>query len=203
MIALVVLCVVFLWGLLGVWVWRRFLNSQFSAMSVKVSVFILFMCAWLVTPVLDEILGAREFERLCREMPEKKFYGPVPVGPGLFFEQSGAPKWSNDTDFSLIRLDSEGRKAWDDLIDWNNDDYRLLTRWPMPIGELHTIIVDRRNGKSVAEAYARYSPGGWIKRGLDWGSHAPYQCPSKGRWPHDATWIFFNSTAINSKGDAQ
>lgn len=203
MIALVVLGVVLLWGLLGVWVWRRFLNSRVSSIPVKVSSFILFMSVWLITPVLDEILGAREFERLCREMPEKKFYGPAPVGPGLFFEQSGAPKWKTDRDFSLIRLDPKGRKAWDEVIDWINDDYRLLTRWPMPIGELHTIIVDRRSGKSVAEAYARYSPGGWIKRGFGLGNHAPYQCPSKGRWPHDATWIFFDSTAINGKGDAQ
>jgi hypothetical protein len=203
MIALVVLGVTLLWGLLGVWVWRRFLNRRFSSMLVRVLAFILFTTFWLVTPVLDEILGAREFEQLCREMPEKKFYGPVPMGLGPYFDRNGAPKWESSRDFSLIRLDPKGRKAWDEVIDWVNDDWRLLTRWPMPIGELHTVIVDRRNGKPVSEAYARYSPGGWIKRGLGLGGHAPYQCPSKGRWPDDATWIVFDSNQINSKGDAQ
>jgi hypothetical protein len=203
MIALVVLGVTLLWGFLGVWVWWRFLNRRLSSPLMRISALILFMTVWLVAPALDEILGAREFEQLCREMPEKKFYGPVPVGPGPYFDRNGAPKWENDRDFSLIRLDPKGRKAWDEVISWINDDWRLLTHWPMPIGELHTVIVDRRNDKPVAEAYARYSPGGWIKRGLGWGNHAVYQCPSKGQWPHDATWIYFDATSINSNGSAQ
>ena len=199
MIALVVLGVVLLWGLLGVWVWRRFLNSRVSSIPVKVSSFILFMSVWLITPVLDEILGAREFERLCQEMPEMKFYGPVPVGPGELFDEDGKLRWSSDREFALIRINT---RYYEKLFE-DKDDRRLLTHWPMPIVERYSLTVDKRNGKSVAESFARYSPGGWIKRIVGLGSHSLYQCPPKGQWPRDEDWIYFDAAQINSKGDAQ
>ena len=199
MIALVVLGVVLLWGLLGVWVWRRFLNPRIASIQVKVPLFLLFLMFWLVTPVLDEILGVREFERLCREMPEMKFYGPVPVGPGELFDEDGKPQWSNDREFAFIRINTRYyKKLFED-----KDDRRLLAHWPMPIVERYSLTVDKRSGKSVAESFARYSPGGWIKRSVGLGSHSLYQCPPKGQWPSDEDWIYFDATQINSKGSAQ
>jgi hypothetical protein len=200
MTALVVLGVTLLWSLLGVWVWRRFLNRRFSSMLVRVLAFILFTAFWLVTPVLDEILGAREFEQLCRELPEVKFYGPAPVG-GAFFEQDGTPKWRTEEQFSRIRS-INGWEHWEEIID--NEDKRIrISRFPVPIIELDTVYFNVKTKRKVFESFAIYSPGGWIKRGLGWGSHAPYQCRSKGRWPREATWIVFDSNQINSKGDAQ
>lgn len=199
MIALVVLGVVLLWGLLGVWVWRRFLNPRIASIQVKVPLFLLFLMFWLVAPVLDEILGAREFESLCREMPEKKFYGPVPVGPGELFDESGKPRWNDDREFALIQINTGVFRK----IFKSHDDWRLLTRWPMPISELHSLEVDQRNEKPVRESFARYSPGGWIKRSLGLGSHSPYQCPPRGQLVRDEDWIYFDTAQANSKGDAQ
>lgn len=199
MIALVVLIVVSAWSLLGVLVWRRFLNSRIATMQVKVPLFLLFLMFWLVTPVLDEILGAREFERLCRKMPEMKFYGPVPVGPGELFDESGNPRWNNDREFALIRINTR----YDEKLFEDKDNRRLLTKWPMPVVKRHSLTVDRRSGKSVAESFSCYSPGGWIKRSLGLGSHSFYQCPPKGQWPRDKDWIYFDAAQINVKGDAQ
>lgn len=199
MIALVVLGVTLLWGFLGVWVWWRFLNRRLSSPLMRISTLILFMMVWLVAPALDEILGAREFERLCREMPERKFYGPVPVGPGELFDENGKPRWSNDREFALIRMNTRYYKK----LFADEDDWKLLIHWPMPVGERHSLTVDRRSGRPVSESFARYSPGGWIKRGLGMGSHSLYQCPPKGRWARDEDWIYFDANQKNSKGDAQ
>jgi len=207
MIGLIVLVSIAAWIFLGYFIWRRLICPRIHSWLARVAVLLPLLAVWLIAPVADEILGAREFEKLCKEMPEIKFHGPVPVGPGAFFEADGTPKWKdrnqlgNSDDFSAIQRNT---RAFDDIFKSSPGEWRLLREWPMPIGELHSLYTDKRTGKPVLESYARYSPGGWIKRGIGWGNHAPYQCPRKGRFPRDEEWIVFSKeTPIKSTGNGE
>lgn len=212
MIALVVMTAIVIWMAVGYLLWRSLMRPRIPSRLARISIFLMFAALWLVAPLVDEMFGAREFEKLCEEMPEIKFHGPVPVGPGAFFDEQGTPKRLDDGRPRVITPDEVPRRKaiieqksreWDTIF-VQRDEWRLLRKWPMPIGESHHVYVDKRTGKTTLETYARYSPGGWIKRGLGWGSHAPYQCPSRGYFPKNEEWIFFARDVDSyTNGDAK
>lgn len=201
MIGLIVITSIAVWIFLGYLLWQKLIRPRIHSWLARAVILLLLAALWLIAPVADEILGAREFEKLCKEMPEIKFHGPVPVGPGAFFDEEGKSKRLDDNRSKVItpeeaikRKEFIERQSQEDKKIFHHppSEWRLLRQWPMPIGESYGLYVDRRTGKPVLETYARYSPGGWIKRGLGWGSHAPYQCPRKGYFPRDEEWMVFS-----------
>ncbi len=195
MIGLIVITAIAAWMFVGYLLWRKLIRPRVQSWLARAAILLLLAAVWLIAPFADEILGAREFEKLCQEMPGIKFHGPVPVGPGVFFEADGTPKWKdrnefgNSNEFSAIKRNTG---EWDKIFNHPPGEWRLLREWPMPIGESYSLYLDKRTGKPSVEVYARYSPGGWIKRGLGWGSHAPYQCPRRGHFPRDEERIVFS-----------
>jgi hypothetical protein len=185
MSAILLLIPVLLWAGLGVLLWRKLIAPRLRSTAQKWLIAVVAAAVWFVGPVLDEILGARTFERLCAEMPAVEFYGPVSVGPGKFFDEEGRPKWKSNGDFSL-NYSSDWRKIFAD-----KEEVTVLKKWPFPILQYKTVFFDQRTGKPVLVSYFIGAAGGWIKRVLDWGSMAPYQCPRKGVFPPDADWIKF------------
>jgi len=195
MIGLVLLVVIAIWAWIGFSVWRSRIRPRLQSGLQAVVVSVLFALAWFVVPVLDEILGAPEFERLCKEMPEIKFHGPVPMGPGSFFDEAGKPKWKTREELSLIRYRNSrwGNTEWEDAIG-QRDAWRIITHWPMLIGESTSVYYDKRNGRVFLETFSRFSPGGRIKQysGLT-AIFGAYQCPSKGKFPSSEEFITFYS----------
>lgn len=200
MIGLVVIASIVAWILLGYFLWLKLIRPRIHSWLARAVILLLLAAVWLIAPVADEILGAREFEKLCKEMPEIKFHGPVPVGPGAFFDEEGKPKRLDDNKPKVITPEEAVKRGefierqsqeWDRIIHHPPSEWRLLREWPMLIGESYSLYIDKKTGNASLETYARYSPGGWIKRGLGWGSNAPYQCPSKGYFPRREEWIFF------------
>ncbi|HEX8011977.1 MAG TPA: hypothetical protein VF814_13740 [Casimicrobiaceae bacterium] len=189
MSALIILVVVILWAGLGFVLWKSLVRPHVRSRWVLVVTTLALAGIWFIGPILDEILGAREFERACKEMREIKFYGPVPVGPGAFFDEQGNPRWKNVEEFSAIKRNT---KAWYDLFDVREESTKLQT-WPVPIFESRSTDFVKSSGQLVVESTYRASPGGWIKRATGWGSHAPYQCPSKGYFPKDQEFIVFKA----------
>ncbi|MEC5397830.1 hypothetical protein [Uliginosibacterium sp. H1] len=200
MIALVVLVAMAVWMLLGYLIFSKAIHPLIRHWKGREAVAVLLCPIWLTAPFLDEIIGAQDFKRLCREMPEIKFYGPVPVGPGAFFDERGNPirlpeirrKLTSEEIAMRGELIERQSRAWDDIIDSPQSQWRLLQKWPIPIGESRRVYTHVATGKPVLEAYSRYSSGGFIKRALGWGSHAPYQCPRKGYFPKDEEWMVFS-----------
>ena len=184
MIALSALIVLFIWAWLGFILWRRLIHPYIQRPKLKVFLTLLLTVAWFVGPVLDEILGARHFEQLCREMPPIKFYGPVAVGAGVFFDEQGRPKWKNRDEFWKLERTTGGI---DNVISSKSDRY-LLSEWPMPIVERRSKYFEIKSGTPVVESFARYSPGGWLRRFIGIGD---YQCPSKGKFPRNEEFIVF------------
>ena len=92
MSALILLVVVAMWAALGFLLWKRLVRPRVrSPVALYVATAGLIL-RWFVGPVADEILGAREFKRLCDETPEMKFYGPIAIGSGSFFDERGRRK---------------------------------------------------------------------------------------------------------------
>jgi hypothetical protein len=103
MSAIIALIVIAVWAWLGFALWRRLVKPYVHSSVVKTCLILLLIVVWFVGPVIDEIFGSREFDQLCGEMPSVKFYGPVAVGPGVFFDEQGRPKWKNSDEFSAIK----------------------------------------------------------------------------------------------------
>lgn len=189
MSALIVLVVVILWAGFGFVLWRSFVRPHIRSRWALGITTLALAAVWFISPILDEILGASEFERLCREMPENKFYGAVALGPGEFFDELGQRKWKNIEELLAIK---RGSKTWDRLFG-NREEITKLRAWPIPILQSKSTDFERTTGRAVVDHYFRGSPGGWIKRQTGWGMHAPYQCPSKGRVPNYDGWIVFKA----------
>ncbi len=92
MSGVILLVAVGLWAVVGRWVWRDFVRSRIPERRARAAG-IAFAVAWFVVPVGDEILGAYHFKRLCAEIPPTRYYGPIAVGPGAFFDEQGNPRW--------------------------------------------------------------------------------------------------------------
>jgi hypothetical protein len=188
-IALVLLGVTVLWAVLGFFLWKWLIKPRFRSRAALVAATLVAAVIWFVEPVLDEIIGAQTFKRLCEEMPPIEFYGPVAVGPGVFFAEFGNRKWKSIEELLAIRRDS---KEWDDIFDVREENH-LLLRWPVPVFESKALDFERNTGRPVVVSAYRASPGGWIKRVTKWGKHAPYVCRNKGTFPPDDSWIVFKT----------
>jgi hypothetical protein len=187
MSGVLVLVVVGLWGLLGRWVWRNFVAPRVPAARSRVAG-IAFALAWYVVPVGDEILGAVTFRRLCEAIPPTRFHGPIPVGPGAFFDEQGNRKWNSEEDWLRLGV---GTAEWERLWDRRASD-RQLCSWPVRIFETQSLRVDSATGRVVVESYFRGSAGGWLRRTIGIGLLGSYQCFSKGTYPSDQDTIAFD-----------
>lgn len=190
-----------IWLFLGYLLWRYLLAPFLKSEETRVLLGIALVAVWLFAPWADEWLGAREFKRLCDEMPEVKFYGPVSVGPGLLFDEQGrrqlwaqreiegglSPFPKGDTK----RAHAEGSKfqeAW--RIEFKSTTTtQRIQNWPTPVLEETITYAQGSTGRVVLVSHWRGSPGGWIKRVTGWGNHAPHQCSKNETWPQEWNWI--------------
>jgi hypothetical protein len=189
MSALIVLVVVWLWAAIGWWLWKHFIRPRVARRGLRALLLAGLAVGWFVVPMLDEFVGAREFERLCAEIPETKFYGPARIGPGAFFDEGGKPRWANEDDFYRIRRETT---EWNQAIGNRHAESKIAT-WPFIVFEARSIYFDRRTNDPIVETSFRGSAGGWVKRGIGWGSAAPYTCRSNGRFPRDTEMIAFKA----------
>jgi len=182
-----ILAVVLLWAWIGYLLWKRLILQRIRSPYKITFLTALLVGIWFIGPAIDEILGARDFEQVCKEIPEVKFHGPVAVGPGAFFDELGNPKWRNSDEFSAIKRNTD---VWEELFD-DRQEWTELQKWPIPIFQSHSVYFVRSTGRPSVESYYRMSPGGWIKRVTGWSIQDPYQCPRKGHFPQDEARIAF------------
>ena len=171
MVGVIVLLVIGFWAVVGRWAWKNFVRPHVSAPRAGLAGFA-FAVAWFVLPVGDEILGSIRFRQLCREIPPTRYYGPIAVGPGAFFDQQGNRKWKSSDEFARIVISTPD---WNELWETRTEESRLST-WPMRIFQSRHLHLERRTGRLVIESYFRGSGGGWIGLTLARGIHGTYQC---------------------------
>ena len=120
MVGVIVLLVIGFWAVVGRWAWKNFVRPRDSAPRAGLAGFA-FAVAWFVLPVGDEILGSIRFRQLCREIPPTRYYGPIAVGPGAFFDQQGNRKWKSSDEFARIRRETN---EWERIWDYANGENR-------------------------------------------------------------------------------
>lgn len=173
MSAVIVLLVVGAWFWLGFSIWKWLFAKRIAPGPLRTSVGVALAALWMLAPWIDEIAGARQFAKLCEEMPEVKFYGPVAVGPGPFFNEDGSPKWTTDAELGKLM-----QPEWSSLFR-GLEELEEIRSLPFPIFERRTIRYFVRTGSTTEVLTERLSPGGWIKRATGWGSHAPINARGK------------------------
>lgn len=174
-----------IWFFIGRFIWRKTVKRFIRHRPTLIVVTLLLIPVWFVGPFMDEILGAPKFEQLCQQLPPVTFTGPVDVGPGKFFDENGKPRWENVQDFMV-----HFKKDWRELLD-SRDSWSLITRWPMPIGEYHYEVVEKKTGRVVVLSRTILSPGGLVRRifGLSL-IFRRYSCTDRG-FPPDEELIRF------------
>ena len=189
MSGLLILIVAALWAVIGFALWKRLVRPHIHSSGRLFIATLVLAAIWFVGPVLDEILGARSFARACAEMPEVKFHGPLSIGAGAFFDDQGTPRWTNAEEFAAIKRKGS---IWNDLFG-DRQEWIELSKWPIPIYQSHSTYFAKSTGTPMVESYYRTSPGGWIRRALQWSIQAPYQCIGSGRFPADEERIVFRT----------
>lgn len=198
MVGVVVFLVIGLWAVVGRWAWKNFVRPRVPASRVRLAGFA-FATAWFVLPVGDEILGAFHFRQLCREIPPTRYYGPIAVGPGAFFDEQGNRRWRSEEEFYAIRRDNEEwKRIWDSA-----SERSTLARWPMEIIQIRNTYLEKASNRVVIESYFRGSGGGWLNEAIRGDFISGYSCRSEGAWPRDQDVIVFDPSAARTGGVSQ
>ena len=90
---LILIAVVFIWFCVTLWLARKItgwlpIRSTIKKMVVSVSAFALIF----PLPLIDEIIGKIQFDKLCREEAGVKIFGKLELGPE-FFNADGTPNF--------------------------------------------------------------------------------------------------------------
>jgi len=187
MIGLVVLIVVGIWCVIGWYLCRYLVTKRMWAWPLRSAVILVFWIVWLIGPIADEIVGRRVFDAACAKLPETKFYGPVHIGAGAFFDEGGARRWSNEREFSKIRIETH---EWARIFEWRSEK-TAVAEFPVPITRTDTTIYHVTSNTPSVSISSLLSTGGWIRRTAGWGYVAAWTCRSDGSWPPDEDRIIF------------
>jgi len=132
----------------------RWIRAPALRAVIAVSLFALL----LVAPIADELIGAFEYERLCRTAGQIKISGSMIVS-AKYFSSDGSPKpeWARMSLKERERVSGLG----------NDIKSRQVNHGPMPIIESQGRLVDAKSG-SVLAFYEFYSTrGGFISRDFE------------------------------------
>lgn len=165
MIGLIVFGIIGLYTLLifgGLWLGVRHIPRVWVRMAVLLG----FGVPLLALPLIDEIIGKYQFEKLCSQLEGVKYYDKVQLGPDFYFE-NGTPRW-------VIRNRGiEEGKRFDIFQEKLHAVIKIvmadirINNLVIPITEHRTQYKEAANEQLLAE-YKWYSTsGGWI--GQKWG----------------------------------
>lgn len=187
-IGMVAVGAIAVWCGLGVLAWRVLLSRRIEGAGLRTVLGLAFWSAWLIGPVADELIGKQYFNRACDALPPAEFFGPVRIGAGVFFDNEGRRRWSDEKEFYEIR---RATNQWNKLFDWR-DERVVLVAFPMQIAQVKTTIYHVESGKPSVASYSIQSQGGWIRRATSQvGVSVGYVCHSGGSWPRDEDRIAF------------
>lgn len=116
-----------------------------------------------VLPIVDEIVGKFQFDRLCSRAMGVTIYGTIPVGEELY---GAGGKWRLSPSNSLSEEYKKAKNEYDSLIRWNVVQTARTTEF-IPISQTETKIYARKTGVLLAEVHSFGTSGGWISRKLE------------------------------------
>lgn len=127
-----------------------------------------------ISPLTDEIIGKYQFDRLCEAAKDVKIYGTHPVGEELYMPDG---TWRIEHLEHLRRIgqipdpfreQNRLEHMYKSLIEYGVDgSWPKLVPAAIVIYWYHTKIIDKTDGRLLAE-YDQYgTPGGWLSRNFE------------------------------------
>ncbi len=135
----------------------RVRNTALRAILVTLAVPLSFILA-----LADEIVGQRQFDKLCEEAKEVKIHATHPVGEELYTSEG---KWrGSDTGDDVFRL-SEIKKR---IVRWDSgSSFPEIVPAAIPIRKRHTKMYDETDGRLLAEWDSYGTSGGWLSQNFE------------------------------------
>lgn len=139
----------------GLTAWTKWAKNELLRLGMT----LLFLPVVFMAPLADEIVGKRQYEKLCKEAEEVKIHGTIPVGEELYTPEG---RWREG---STRDEEKQLREKYESLVRWDFGN-------PVPdnvpgaitIHKSHTRIYARNDGRLLAEWDRYSSPGGWLSR---------------------------------------
>ncbi|MDO5693312.1 MAG: hypothetical protein Q4G70_12710 [Pseudomonadota bacterium] len=129
-------------------------------MLVRLLLVVIFWPVIFLMPLADEIIGKRQFDKLCEEANEVKIYGTIPVGEELYTPDG---KWRLD----LPNPDLELKSIADSYITVEYGKLRRVGSVIFSIYERNVKITEKNNERLLAEWRTYQTQGGWLSSQLE------------------------------------
>jgi hypothetical protein len=150
---LLFIAVIIAWFCFCVWLARKVARwIPIESMITKAVSSVLAFGLFFPLPLIDEIIGKFQFDKLCREEAGVKIYGKLELGPE-FFNADGTPNFfpsSGEIDDRMKRI-----IEFTELPIENITDTIEIHRYVRPIKE-------RKNGAVLATLTSFSTSGGWL-----------------------------------------
>ena len=151
---LILIAVVIGWLFFCVWLARKVVSwIPIKSGGLKGLIGLLTFAILLPLPLIDEIIGKIQFDKLCREEAGVKIYGKLKLGPE-FFNADGTPNFVNKKT-NLIFPD----KVMDPYVEFVTMPVERLAS-PAKLYKMRLQIRSREDGKLLAEKTAFGMYGG-------------------------------------------
>ena len=153
---LIFFAILIAWFCLSLWLARKITawlptDSTIAKFVVGVLAFALI----LPLPLIDEIIGKVQFDKLCREEAGVKIYGKLELGPE-FFNADGTPNFV-DKKTNLIVPD----KAMDSYVEFVTMPLQSIAS-PAKLFKMQLQVRSRIDGQTLAQKTAFAMDGGWL-----------------------------------------
>ncbi len=188
MSGLLVLIIFGIWCVIGWNVCGSLVVRRVQRPLLRWTLFPIFWVVWFVGPFADAIIGRRIFEAECARLPEVRYFGPVHIGAGAFFDENGTRRWNNDREF--WELQEKTGDWWERVFVRQHDETRVLT-FPVVIKRTETMMYHMPSNTPMLTYTSLSSSGGWIDRALASVLSSNWECLSPGRWPRTEDTIIF------------
>ena len=142
--------------------------GEIESRALKILIGLLAFGVLMPLPLIDEIIGKFQFDKLCREEAGVKIYGKLELGPE-FFNADGTPNFINKKT-NLIFPD----KVMDPYVEFVTMPVERLTS-PATLYKMRLQVRRREDGKLIAEKTAFGIYGGWLSYGDN--AWLPTGCP--------------------------
>ncbi len=187
MIGVLFYIVVGLWCMAGWYVCRWLITRRTQVLSRRLLFVPLFWVVWLIGPVADDIVGRRMFEEECARLPPVRFFGPVHIGAGVFFDESGKRRWKSEQEFARIAVETHELQR---LFKWK-DQRTQIVAFPISITRTDAVLYHVTSNAPSLAMSSLSSNGGWIERVVARLYPYVWACRSPGRGPRDEERIIF------------
>ena len=151
---LIFIAVIIAWLWFCVWLARKVVSwIPIKSGGLKGLIGLLAFAILLPLPLIDEIIGKIQFDKLCREEAGVKIYGKLKLGPE-FFNPDGTPNFIDPSSGNI----NDRIEGYLEFINPPGLDVSSIAR----LGKKKYLIKSRKSGQILLEQTSFGMHGGWL-----------------------------------------